>query len=280
LSVTLKNEASVSAQGLEIKLKEMIHRRHNLEQKFLDLSALGSDNEFASQGMFDTPERASRFFSTLMKVCARIWPKYSDRNAAVENISLANNGLPDIKCVLPLSQAFAKIRGLDLSGNQLDDLKSLRPWSRKFRNLEILILRGNNLENVLDFHLELLKWYPRLRQIDHVQVRTEDELAASKSRSASPTQPQTPPEPTATPAQLDIPAGLALPYEGFGLPRSDKSAELLQKELLALELSKHTRMTIEYSEMCLEEPLVNWNLHAAWEKYLMVFDNIPQDAFW
>ena len=49
--------------------------------------------------------------------------------------------------------------------------------------------------------------------------------------------------------------------EGFGIAVPGKLEEQLQKELIALELTKATRMTLEYSGMCLEESA--WNVQAA-----------------
>lgn len=57
-----------------------------------------------------------------------------------------------------------------------------------------------------------------------------------------------------------IPAGPTLP-EGFGVASNGKSPEQVQKELVALELSKLTRMTLEYSAMCLEQ--TTWDLESA-----------------
>ena len=49
--------------------------------------------------------------------------------------------------------------------------------------------------------------------------------------------------------------------EGWGSPGAGKSEEQVQKEQLAWELSKVTRMTLEYSVMCLEQS--EWNLEMA-----------------
>ena len=49
--------------------------------------------------------------------------------------------------------------------------------------------------------------------------------------------------------------------DGFGIPGPDKTEEQARKEELALELSKATGMTLEYSGMCLEQS--GWNLQEA-----------------
>ena len=49
--------------------------------------------------------------------------------------------------------------------------------------------------------------------------------------------------------------------DGFGVPGPSKTEELVQKEVLALELSRTTGMTLEYSGMCLEQS--GWSLEGA-----------------
>ena len=49
--------------------------------------------------------------------------------------------------------------------------------------------------------------------------------------------------------------------DGFGVPGPDKSDEQVRKEALAVELSRVTGMTLEYSGMCLEQTA--WNLQEA-----------------
>ena len=49
--------------------------------------------------------------------------------------------------------------------------------------------------------------------------------------------------------------------EGFGIAGPGKTQELVQKEVLAVQLSKATGMTLEYSGMCLEQS--GWNLEGA-----------------
>ena len=49
--------------------------------------------------------------------------------------------------------------------------------------------------------------------------------------------------------------------DGFGVPGPDKSDEQVRKEALAMELSRATGMTLEYSGMCLEQSA--WDLQEA-----------------
>ena len=85
------------------------------------------------------------------------------------------------------------------------------------------------------------------------------------------------PLPTPPTNNVDIPQGLAAPL-GFGLPAADKAPERVQQELLALELSKLTKMTLEFSVMCLQES--NWDLQQAGQTFETNRANIPPTAFW
>ena len=49
--------------------------------------------------------------------------------------------------------------------------------------------------------------------------------------------------------------------DGFGVPAPDKPEEQTRKEALAVDLSRATGMTLEYSGLCLEQS--NWNLQEA-----------------
>ena len=49
--------------------------------------------------------------------------------------------------------------------------------------------------------------------------------------------------------------------DGFATPGPSKTDEQVQKEILTLELSRETRMTLEYSAMCLEPS--GWNVESA-----------------
>ena len=69
---------------------------------------------------------------------------------------------------------------------------------------------------------------------------------------------------------------LALP-EGFGLRMDGKSEEQVLKEIMAIELTGRTRMTIEYSGMCLSEN--EWNLEKAYQAFEGAKGTLPQEAF-
>ncbi len=64
----------------------------------------------------------------------------------------------------------------------------------------------------------------------------------------------------AHPAQSELLIQPLIP-EGFGLARPGKPEETLQKEVLAVELSRTTRMTLHFASMCLVAN--NWSIEAA-----------------
>ena len=182
LSVELKREAKVSAIDIKSALKSMVLRRYNETEKLLDLSNLASDPDLERLGMFANQERTSKINAAIATVCEGIWPNNFRRNQAIQSLSFANSNLTSVTQISYFSQTFPKIRNLDLSNNNLDDLKALEPWSRKFRQLDQLILKGNKIETVPDFHLEIMKWFPKLRTLDAVQLRTDDQIVQTMNK--------------------------------------------------------------------------------------------------
>ncbi|KAI9828753.1 MAG: nuclear mRNA export, poly(A)+RNA binding protein [Thelocarpon impressellum] len=76
--------------------------------------------------------------------------------------------------------------------------------------------------------------------------------------------------PVPTAAQLQAP-------DGFGVALEGKPAEQLGREQMMLEMSSRTRMTLQYSQMCLEEK--GWEFDAAFAAFEAVKTNLPPDAF-
>ena len=185
--IALRRAPTQSSEALDLRarLTAMIKRRHDPETKFLDLSALGKDPEIANTGMFETQSRGAKFFPALMSVCDSIFPSSFKRREAVMSVSLASNTLTSVANVTTLAQTFPNIKNLDLSNNNLSELKSIEHWRREFKTLDHLILKGNPIEHVPDFHLELVKWYPKLRIIDGVQVRSDEEATQLSKKQKS-----------------------------------------------------------------------------------------------
>lgn len=166
------------------EMKQIFHNflssRYNAALKLLDLSALPQDPQLNSIGMFDTSSTQSKFFPALMKVCDTLFKSAQEKKETVQSVTLARNQLSSVTTVTSLAQTFPDIKNLDLSENQFADLNSLQAWKNKFRNLDLLVLTGNPLEQqVTDYHVQIMKWYPTLRVLNGVQVRTDDEVASA-----------------------------------------------------------------------------------------------------
>ncbi|KAI9813131.1 MAG: nuclear mRNA export, poly(A)+RNA binding protein [Pycnora praestabilis] len=176
------NEANTESQGATTTkqiMTNVLSRRYNSETKLLDLSALGKDSELINIGMFKEASTESKFFPALMKVCDLLFESAQHKREAIVSVTLANNELPNITNITSLSQTFPDLRNLDLSNNNFKDLRAIEGWRLKFRQLEYLIITGNPLENnVPNYNDELLKWYPTLRFLNNVQVRSDKEIAA------------------------------------------------------------------------------------------------------
>ena len=174
------SEANPDTQDLVGKMKAMLNRRYNPELKLLDLTSLATDPEFSDTGTFSTNARESKFFPALMKVCDAIFSSAQQKREAVTSIRLANNALTSVASVTALSQTFPEIKNLDLSNNQLKDLRALEGWRWKFRHLDQLVLAGNPLETAVPTYTDdILKWYPTLRVLNTIQVRSEDDIKAA-----------------------------------------------------------------------------------------------------
>ncbi|MCJ1242997.1 nuclear mRNA export, poly(A)+RNA binding protein [Trapelia coarctata] len=172
---------------LKDKMAAMLTRRYNPELRLLDLSALGTDPEFANTGMFDTAARQSKFFPALMKVCDSVFTSLEQKREAVVSVTLANNNLHNLSSVTTLSQTFPELKNLDLSNNDLKNMAAIEVWRWRFRLLDHLVLAGNPIETTEPAYKDdLLKWFPKLRTLNSVQVRTDEEIAAAAPKSRLP----------------------------------------------------------------------------------------------
>ena len=176
----VSSEATPATQDLVGKMKAMLNRRYNPDLKLLDLSFLATDPEFSDTGTFSANARESKFFPALMKVCDTIFSSAHQKREAVSSVTLANNALTSVSSVTALSQTFPDIKNLDLSNNQLKDLRAIEGWRWKFRHLDHLVLTGNPLETAVPtYQDEILKWYPTLRLLNNIQVRSSDAITAA-----------------------------------------------------------------------------------------------------
>ncbi len=139
-------------------------------------------------GIFDSAvSTQSKFFPALMKICDSQFKSAEEKRETVHSVTLANNGLVSVSPVTTLAQTFPDLKNLDLSNNQLKDLASLEPWKHRFRHLDFLILTGNPIEaSTPDCKTHLMNWYPTLRIIDGVQIRSDEEAAQKHAKSVKP----------------------------------------------------------------------------------------------
>ncbi|KAJ5121841.1 hypothetical protein N7526_008778, partial [Penicillium atrosanguineum] len=174
------NGTSAATADTKSKMTEILSKRYFPESKILDLSKLGTDEGLRAMGIFNSTSTESKFFPALMKVWEMQFTNSTERREAVESVSLSDNQLANITVVTTLAQTIPDLKNLDLKNNNFKDASSLTGWRWKFRNLEFLDLTGNPISAVPTFKDTMLKWYPKLRVLNNVEVRTAEEIAAQK----------------------------------------------------------------------------------------------------
>lgn len=179
---------SISTEEMKKRLKAFLSNRYLPANKILNLQNLANDPILVEMGLFRTPTSETKFYQALMKVWSMEFPTQQASREAVENLSLANNGLTNLQPITTLSQSFPNIKALDLSNNNFQDEKALSLWRWKFRQLEFLDLTNNPISSVSTFKETMMKWYPKLKTLNNVTVRTDEEVAA-QSRAPIPVQP-------------------------------------------------------------------------------------------
>lgn len=177
--------------GLRNSLKAVLGLRYSAETKFLNLEALGSDNDLVNIGVFETQERAKKVLAGLMNICNGIFKTAKEKQDAIVSISLANNNIADGKEIEPVATTFPHLKNLDLRGNNFPSLEALDSWRNKFRNLEAILLDGNPIVAAVPHYQEtLLSWFPRLQQINGLTVRTKEEVDRIASEALAKAIPQ------------------------------------------------------------------------------------------
>ncbi|KAG9968372.1 hypothetical protein KCU78_g24242, partial [Aureobasidium melanogenum] len=147
----------------------------------LDLSALGSDPDLKAAQIFDSRSTTSKFFPALMKVLDQQFQTATEKNEAIVSVTLANNELSNISPVTTLAQTLPQLKNLDLSNNAFKDLAALEAWRRKFPKLDHLIVSGNPLEQAEpDYATKFMAWYPKLRLLNTVQVRSDQDAESGR----------------------------------------------------------------------------------------------------
>lgn len=169
------------------KLKAFLGTRFIADGKILNLQGLATDPILREIGLFHSPTTESKFYQALMKVWSLEFPTQVASQEAVANLSLASNALSTIQPITILAQNFPNLKALDLSGNSFQEEKGLAGWRWKFRQLEFLDLSNNPISSTPNFKETMMKWYPKLKTLNNVQVRTDEEVAA-QSRAPIPVQ--------------------------------------------------------------------------------------------
>lgn len=137
-------------------------------------------------GAFDG-KVTSKLFPAMMVVCDQMFTTWQEKRDAIVSVTLANNGLDNVRHVTALAQTFPNLKNLDLSSNNLTDLKSIENWRWKFRHLENLVLTDNPITSKEpNFNIEVMRWYPKLQILNGIQVRTPEQVAATIEAANSP----------------------------------------------------------------------------------------------
>ncbi|GAB7363824.1 hypothetical protein MBLNU230_g4390t1 [Neophaeotheca triangularis] len=172
-----QKDHKAETQNLKEMLKALLEARYNADTKLLDLTAFGKEEILKNKSVFDKQSSTEKFFPALMAVLEKSFEKDEEMYAAIESVSLSNNDLSDLNPVDKLSLTLPKLKNLDLSNNKLDKTGALIGWRKRFRHVQHLMLTGNPLEqNEPDYITTVMKWWPSLRMLNGVQVRTEEDV--------------------------------------------------------------------------------------------------------
>lgn len=185
---TSTSTASQAAQETRQRLMDALFRRYDPALKLLNLSSLGKDPTLVEMGTFDSSSTTSKLFPALMVICDQRFTDAQQKRDAIQSVSLADNELRNISIVHSLAHTFPDLKNLDLSNNKLEHMSSLNGWRGKFRHLDHLVITNNPIERVNPgYQDDLLRWYPSLRMLNGVQVRTDQqvaELAETRNKAA------------------------------------------------------------------------------------------------
>jgi nuclear RNA export factor len=144
---------------------------------------------------------------------------------ALISVNLSHNGLSTLATVTSLAQEFPNLKNIDLSNNELRSFGALGHWRRRFRSLDLMILSDNPIEQAIpNYHEEIISWYPTLRFLNGIQVRSDETVAALLQSRANAAQGALP-FPVGTPSFTDI-DGIAERFllDFFALYDKDRAA--------------------------------------------------------
>jgi nuclear RNA export factor len=174
-----KTQLSEEAARTKEQLKSILFTRYNVENRVLDLSALGQDPTLVSMGLFERSNTPEKAFKALIYISDSQFDSPKAKADAIQGVSLANNGLSTIAPVFDLAETFPELKMLDLSNNKIENLRQLTRWRQRFRALENLVMLNNPIETQEpNYKAELMQWFPNLQLFNGEQVRTAEEIAA------------------------------------------------------------------------------------------------------
>lgn len=178
------NKATESPETAELraKLQSILSQRYIGENKLLKLDALASDPELVTLGMFENRERALKTFKGLMAICDGLFKTAQEKKDAIHSISLANNSIDNVTQVESVAASFPQLKNLDMSGNQVNNMDGLQRWKGRFRELETIYMTGNPIEGTdANYKATLLEWFPKLQNINGVELRTAQQIAEQEA---------------------------------------------------------------------------------------------------
>lgn len=128
--------------------------------------------------MFETNSRQSKFIPVLMTIIDQHMKTSDAKRDAIHSVTLSNNNLPNLTIVRDVAITLPLIKNLDLSGNNFQSTKDLTSFRNKLKHLDLLIMTNNPIETAQPgWEKEVISWFPRLRILNDVTVRTDTQIA-------------------------------------------------------------------------------------------------------
>lgn len=242
-------------------MKEFLGRRYDQSTKLLNLSTIAQDPAIIESGMFSTEGAQKKFFPALMKVCDSMLETPEAKEAAIESVTLAGNGLQNTHVVYTLVHTFRHIKNLDLSNNAFASLGALQPWKGRYRNLEHLIVDPFPAPG---WEEELTSWFPKLKILNGIPVRGATNGPTPHHNNSS----------TPVPVANNLPPQQQQPPLS-GTPVPD--AELQRKEEMILFVQQATNLKRDYAVQCLEAG--GWNIDQAGALFTQSQASLPAEAY-
>lgn len=159
-----------STSNTVVFLRSCLFKRYDAQNKMLNLSALHSDPELVSKGLFSSLSTQSKLFAAMLKLASK------EPQLIVESVNLSDNQFKDVTAVTTLAQTFPKLKNLCLANNQISKFRSLEIWKNKFRELRELLMTNNPIVNENLYRTEMIRLFPKLVILDNVVVRDTAKL--------------------------------------------------------------------------------------------------------